>query len=69
MAAVNAAERATLTEDTAPAGIAHIGVSYTVAGNFLPCLFIRFTRSYPRIRAELHELTRVTASDPRSQRQ
>ena len=58
MAAVNAAEQAPLTEDTALAGTARIGVSYTVAGYFLPRLITRFTRSYPRIRAELHELTR-----------
>jgi DNA-binding transcriptional LysR family regulator len=58
MAAVNAAQHAPLTEDTALSGTVRIGVSYTVAGYFLPRHFGRFSRSYPRIRAELHELPR-----------
>jgi len=36
MAAVNAAQHAPLTEDSAIAGTVRIGVSYTVAGYFLP---------------------------------
>jgi len=59
MAAVNAAESAPLTEDTALSGTVRIGVSYTVAGYFLPRHFTRFTRGYPRIRAELHEMPRA----------
>jgi DNA-binding transcriptional LysR family regulator len=59
MAAVNAAESAPLTEDTALSGAVRIGVSYTVAGYFLPRHFTRFTRGYPRIRAELHEMSRA----------
>ncbi len=58
MAAVNAAERAPLTEDTALAGTVRVGVSYTVMGYFLPRHYTRFARSYPRIRVELHELPR-----------
>jgi DNA-binding transcriptional LysR family regulator len=58
MAAVNAAERAPLTEGTALTGTIRIGLSYTVAGYFLPRHFTRFTRSHPRIKAELHELPR-----------
>lgn len=58
MAAVNAAERAPLTEDTALAGTVRVGVSYTVMGYFLPRHYTRFARSYPRIRIELHELPR-----------
>ncbi len=58
MAAVNAAANAPLTEDTALTGTVRIGVSYTVLGYFLPRLYTRFTRSYPRIRAELYELPR-----------
>ena len=58
MAAVNAASRAPLTEDTALAGTVRIGVSYTVAGYFLPRHYARFARIYPRIRAELYELPR-----------
>jgi DNA-binding transcriptional LysR family regulator len=58
MAAVNAAERAPLTEDTALAGTVRVGVSYTVMGYFLPRHYTRFARSYPRIRIELYELPR-----------
>jgi DNA-binding transcriptional LysR family regulator len=58
MAAVNAAEKAPLTEDTALTGTVRIGVSYTVMGYFLPRHYTRFARSYPRIRVELHELPR-----------
>lgn len=58
MAAVNAAQNAPLTEDSAIAGTVRIGVSYTVAGYFLPRHYTRFARSHPRIRAELYELPR-----------
>lgn len=58
MAAVNAAQNAPLTEDTAISGSVRIGVSYTVAGYFLPRHYTRFARSYPRIRTELYELPR-----------
>ena len=58
MAAVNAAQHAPLTEDSAISGTVRIGVSYTVAGYFLPRHYTRFARSYPRIRAELYELPR-----------
>lgn len=58
MAAVNAAESAPLTEDKALSGSVRIGVSYTVAGYFLPRHFTRFTRSHPRIRAEILEMPR-----------
>jgi DNA-binding transcriptional LysR family regulator len=56
MAAVNAAQHAPLTEDSAISGTVRIGVSYTVAGYFLPRHYTRFARSYPRIKAELYEL-------------
>ncbi len=58
MAAVNSAERAPLTEDTALAGTVRVGVTYTVLGYFLPRLYARFARTYPKIRVELHELPR-----------
>ena len=58
MAAINSATRAPLTEDTTLSGCVRIGVSYTVAGYFLPRHYMRFARSYPRIRAELYELPR-----------
>ena len=58
MAAVTAAQHAPLTEDSAISGRVRIGVSYTVAGYFLPRHYTRFRRSYPGIEAELHELPR-----------
>ena len=58
MAAVNSAARAPLTEDATRSGNIRIGVSYTVAGYFLPRHYTRFIRSYPRINSELHELPR-----------
>ena len=58
MAAVNAAARAPLTEDTALTGTVRIGVSYTVAGYFMPRHYARFVRSYPRMKTELYELPR-----------
>jgi DNA-binding transcriptional LysR family regulator len=59
MAAVNAAMRAPLNEETTVSGTVRIGVSYTVAGYFLPRHFTRFTASYPRIKLELNELPRA----------
>lgn len=58
MAAVNAAERAPLTEDTALSGVVRVGATYTVLGYFLPRLYARFQRTYPKIRLELQELPR-----------
>ncbi len=63
MAAVNGAARAPLTEDAALTGTVRIGVSYTVAGYFLPRHFTRFSRSYPRIKAELYEFPRNAIED------
>lgn len=58
MAAVNSAARSPLTEDTTLSGLIRIGVSYTVAGYFLPRHYTRFAQSYPRIKTELFELPR-----------
>ncbi len=58
MAAVNAAERAPLTEETALSGVVRVGATYTVLGYFLPRLYARFQRTYPKIRVELQELPR-----------
>lgn len=58
MAAVNSAERAPLTEDTALSGVVRVGATYTVLGYFLPRLYARFARTYPKIRLELQELPR-----------
>jgi DNA-binding transcriptional LysR family regulator len=58
MAAVNEATSAPLTEDTAYSGHIRVGVTYTVAGYFLPRHYARFLRNYPRISVELRELPR-----------
>ena len=58
MAAVSAAQRAPLTENRPLAGVVRVGVTYTVAGYFLPPLYGRFARAYPDIRVELTELPR-----------
>lgn len=58
MAAVNQAVQSPLTTDTALAGHVKVGVSYTVAGYFLPRHLGRFERTYPRITIELMELPR-----------
>jgi len=58
MAAVSAAQRAPLTENRPLSGLVRVGVTYTVAGYFLPPLYGRFARAYPEIRVELKELPR-----------
>lgn len=58
VAAVSVAQRAPLTEDRALRGVVRVGVTYTVAGYFLPPHYVRFARAYPDIRVELTELTR-----------
>jgi DNA-binding transcriptional LysR family regulator len=49
---------APLTEDTAYSGHLRVGVTYRVAGYFLPRHYARFLRNYPRITVELRELPR-----------
>lgn len=58
MAAVNEAMSAPLTADMAHAGHIRVGVTYTVAGYFMPRHYARFLRNYPRISVELRELPR-----------
>lgn len=58
MAVVNAAETAPLTEDNSVTGVVRLGVTYTVAGYFLPRHYARFKRSYPNISVEIYELPR-----------
>ena len=58
IAAVNAAQRAPLTEDRALRGVVRVCVTYTVAGYFLPPHYARFARAYPDISVELTELPR-----------
>ncbi len=58
MAAVNEAMRTPLAEDMKQSGKVRVGVTYTVAGYFLPPHHARFARTYPRIMLELIELPR-----------
>lgn len=58
MAAVNTAANAPLTEEKAITGSVKLGVSYTVAGYFLPRHYARFKRSFPRVRVDIYELPR-----------
>ena len=59
VAAVSAARRAQLTENTALRGVIRVGVTYTVAGYFLPRHYSRFARNYPDIQVQLFELPRA----------
>lgn len=58
MSAVNEAVRTPLTEDTKVSGLVRVGVTYTVAGYFLPRHHARFIRTYPRILVEMVEMPR-----------
>jgi DNA-binding transcriptional LysR family regulator len=58
LSAVNEAVRAPLAEDRKLGGKVRIGVTYTVAGYFLPRHHARFARTYPGIALELVELPR-----------
>lgn len=63
MAAVNDAVRSPLGENTAAKGTLRVGVTYTVAGYFMPRPHMRFTRSHPGIALELVELPREAIED------
>lgn len=58
VAAVSAARRAQLTENAALEGTVRVGLTYTVAGYFLPRHYARFVRNYPDIQVQLFELPR-----------
>ena len=58
MAAVNAAETAPLSTLSTMSGSVKVGVSYTVAGYFLPRHYARFARTYPNIEVEIFEMSR-----------
>ena len=58
LAAVNEAVRASQSTHAEVAGRLKIGVTYTVAGYFLPPHLARFTRSFPEVQIELHEAPR-----------
>src|SRR5437016_11907193 len=58
MAAVSDAMRTPLADDMKLSGKVRVGVTYTVAGYFLPPHHARFARTYPRIMLELVEMPR-----------
>src|SRR3984957_15088026 len=58
MAGAHAAVRPPLAEDMKQSGKVRVGVTYTVAGYFLPPYHARRPRTYPRITVELIELPR-----------
>lgn len=58
IAAVNEAAQSPLRVDTGTADRVRIGLTYTVAGYFMPRHHARFLRSYPQIEIELAELPR-----------
>lgn len=59
MAAVSAAQRAQLTENAPVKGTVRVGVTYTVAGYFLPRHYSRFARNFPDINVQMFELPRA----------
>ena len=58
MAAVEEAARSPRSSTAAVTGEVRVGVTYTVAGYFMPPHHARFVRSHPRIRIELYEASR-----------
>ena len=58
IAAVNEAVQSPLSTDMGVSGRVRVGVTYTVAGYFLPRHHARFVRSHPTIDVELVELPR-----------
>jgi DNA-binding transcriptional LysR family regulator len=58
IAAVNEAVSSPLSEDSTQQGSIAVGVTYTVAGYFLPRHHARFRRTYPRIHVEMLEKRR-----------
>jgi len=58
VAAVNQATRAPRSTREKTSGTIRVGVTYTVAGYFLPPHLARFTRVFPGVRVNLHEAPR-----------
>ena len=58
IAAVNEAAQSPLRVDTGATGRVKVGLTYTVAGYFMPRHHARFLRTYPQIDIELLELPR-----------
>jgi len=57
---LNAALRLEQDDARTIEGVVRVGLTYTVAGYFLPQQHLRFIRSFPGIRVELHESPRAT---------
>ena len=63
MAAVNEALRVPRTADSALSGKVKVGVTYTVAGHFLPPHHARFMRTFPNVALDLYEAARPVIED------
>jgi DNA-binding transcriptional LysR family regulator len=59
IASVDDALRVDLAHNAKVEGIVRVGVTYTVAGYFLPQHLARFGRAYPRVRLKLREAQRT----------
>ena len=60
MAAVEEAMRVPRTSNADVAGTVRVGVTYTVAGYFLPPHHARFARNFPNVTLDLYEASRAT---------
>jgi DNA-binding transcriptional LysR family regulator len=58
MAALEEAMRVSRTSAATPAGTVRVGVTYTVAGYFLPRQHARFARTFPDVVLDLYEASR-----------
>jgi len=63
MAVVNEAVLSPLSQDTSLLGSVTVGMSYTVAGYFMPRHHARFARTYPRIHLDMLEMQRQQIED------
>lgn len=63
VAAVSEAERAPRRAGANVAGEIRVGVTYTVAGYFLPQILARFTRVFPGVTVQMHEIPRQEIED------
>lgn len=63
VAAVSEATRAPRRSGASVEGEIHVGVTYTVAGYFLPQILARFTRVFPAITVQMHEMPRQEIED------
>ena len=58
LAAVNEAVQTPLAADTNLSGHIRLGLTYTVAGYFMPPHLVRFSRSYPNLTLDMNEMPR-----------